>query len=51
MNSARRFSLIWCRKAVVACARTDFAMKSGGGNGEELLTGLLLELAMPANKK
>ena len=51
MNSARRFSLAWCRKAVVRCAQTDLAMKSGGGDGQELLTGLLLELATPANKK
>lgn len=51
MNSARRFSLAWCRKAVAGCARTDLAMKSGGGDGKELLTGLLLELSMPAKKK
>lgn len=51
MNSARRFSLAWCRKAVVRCGQTDLAMKSGGGDGQELLTGLLLELAMPTQKK
>jgi len=51
MNSARRFSLDWCRKAVIACAQTDLAMKSGGGDGDELLTGLLLELATPTKKK
>jgi len=50
MSSARRFSLTWCRKAVIACAQTDLAMKSGGGNGEELLTNLLLELAAPIKK-
>ena len=50
MNSARRFSLAWCRKAVIACAQTDLAMKSGGGDGKELLTNLLLELAAPAKK-
>jgi len=45
MQSARRFSLPWCRRAVVRCAQTDLALKSGGGDGRELLTTLLLELA------
>ncbi len=43
--SARRFSLPWCRRAVARCAQTDLAMKSTGQDGQELLTGLLLELA------
>lgn len=51
MGSARRFSLAWCRKAVIACARTDLALKSGGGDGQELMSTLLLELATPAAKK
>lgn len=51
MNSARRFSLEWCRRAVKRCGQTDYAMKSGGGDGQELLTNLLLELAMPAQKR
>ena len=51
MNSARRFSLAWCRKAVIQCAQTDLALKSGGGNEKELLTGLLLELATPERNK
>ena len=51
MNSARRFSLAWCRKAVTRCAQTDLAMKSSGGDGQELLIDLLLELAAPAKKK
>lgn len=51
MNSARRFSLAWCRRAVTRCAQTDLAMKSGGGDGQDLLTNLLLELAMPAKQK
>lgn len=45
MTSARRFSLKWCRRAVAGCARTDLAMKSSGGDPQQLLTGLLLELA------
>lgn len=45
MRSARRFSLDWCRRAVIRCQETDLAMKSTGTDGAELLTGLLLELA------
>lgn len=46
MDSARRFSLPWCRKAVVRCAQTDLAMKSvTGGDAQEMLISLLLELA------
>ena len=48
MASAKRFSLKWCRKAVIRCAQTDLAMKSTGQDGQELLTTLLLELSMPA---
>ena len=48
MGSARRFSLKWCRRAVVKCGQTDLAMKSTGQDGQELLTTLLLELSMPA---
>ncbi|MBO5340620.1 MAG: DNA polymerase III subunit delta [Oscillospiraceae bacterium] len=51
MDSARRFSLAWCRKAVIRCAQTDLALKSGGGSERELMAGLLLELATPAGKK
>ena len=48
MSSARRFSLPWCRRAVVRCAQTDLAMKSTGQDAKELLTTLLLELANTA---
>ena len=48
MNSARRFDLQWCRRAVLRCAQTDLAMKSTGQDPQQLLTTLLLELAMPA---
>lgn len=51
IGSAHRFSLAWCRNAVIACAKTDLAMKSGGGDGQELLTNLLLELSRPSKKK
>ena len=46
MVAARRFSLAWCRWAVIRCGQTDLAMKSGGGDGEDLLTALLMELAV-----
>lgn len=48
MVSARRFSLSWCRNAVIRCARTDLAMKSTGQDAKELMTTLLLELASTA---
>lgn len=44
MGNARNFSLDWCRRASLLCAKTDRRMKLGG-DGEELLTQLLLELA------
>ena len=50
MRSARRFSLPWCRRAVVRCGQADLAMKSTGRDGQELLTQLLLELAAPARE-
>ena len=34
------------RRAVVRCGETDLAMKSTGADGEELLIGLLMELAV-----
>lgn len=48
MVSARRFSLPWCRRAVIRCAQTDLAMKSTGQDARELMTTLLLELANTA---
>ena len=45
MRSARRFSLDWCRHALVCCEEADLTLKSTGGDGREVLTGLLLELA------
>ncbi len=46
MEAARRFDLRWCRRAVKLCAETDLAMKSTGLDSEELLTDLLLKLAV-----
>lgn len=50
MQSARRFSLPWCRRAVIRCGETDLAMKSTGAGGEELLISLLMELANEKTK-
>ena len=46
MQSARRFSLPWCRRAVIRCGQAALAMKSTGADGAELLIGLLMELAV-----
>lgn len=51
MESARRFSLDWCRNALLLCAKADLGMKSGGGNEQDLLTGLVLELAIGRNSE
>ena len=48
MAAARRFSLPWCRRAVIRCAQTDLAMKSTGQDAKDLMTTLLLELANTA---
>lgn len=45
LQSAKRFTLPWCRRAVILCGQTDLAMKSTGQDGQELLTSLLLKLA------
>lgn len=45
MDAARRYTLPWCRNAVKRCAETDLAMKSYGGEENDLLVGLLTELA------
>lgn len=46
MEAARRFDLRWCRQAVIWAEETDLAMKSGGLDSRELLTDLLLRLAV-----
>ena len=45
MNATRRFSLSWCRRAVIRCGEVDLAMKSTRADGEELLVAFLMELA------
>lgn len=45
MDAARRYPLDWCRDAVRRCAETDLAMKSWGGEEEDLLVSLIAELA------
>ena len=45
MSSARKFSLGWCRRAVLRCEELDLALKSTGADGREVLTGFLLELS------
>ena len=45
MRAARRFSLDWCRRAVIRCEEADLAMKSTGADGRDILVGLLLELS------
>ncbi|MCC8089853.1 MAG: DNA polymerase III subunit delta [Oscillospiraceae bacterium] len=45
MQSARRFSLPWCRRAVMRSAETDLAMKSTGADGKDLLITLLMALS------
>jgi DNA polymerase-3 subunit delta len=44
-ENAKCTSLDWCRKAVVRCGETAYAMNSGGGDGESLIIQLLMELA------
>lgn len=46
MRSARRFSLPWCRRAVMLCEEADLALKSTGVDGKDVLVGLLLELSV-----
>lgn len=51
ISSARHFTLPWCRRAVVRCGEIDLAMKSTGADGQELLVGLLMELAATPAKE
>ncbi|MCD7801594.1 MAG: DNA polymerase III subunit delta [Clostridiales bacterium] len=44
MQSARRYSLPWCREAVSLCQQADWEMKLGR-DGSDVLTDLLLSLA------
>lgn len=47
LSTSRRFSLHWCRRAVLLCAETDQRMKTTGVRGQALLTNLVLLLAQP----
>lgn len=49
-QSAARFPISWCRQGVVRCGETDYAMKSAGLDGQQLLTGLVLELAVSGRR-
>ena len=46
MSSARSFSMQQLKKAVRICAETDEQMKSGGGDGRELLKNAVLSIVM-----
>lgn len=50
MEASRRYSLSWCRNAVKRCAEVDLAMKSYGGEEQDLLISLILELANEGKK-
>jgi len=51
MSSARRFSLSWCRQAVVLCGEADRDMKSTGQDAKDLLTDLMLRLAAQGEQR
>lgn len=46
LQSARRYSLSWCRMAVKEVQRADLAMKLGGRDGGEVLSELLITLSV-----
>ena len=45
MNAVGGLTMSWCRKAVEACSRSALDLNSGG-DGKEILAGLLTELAL-----
>lgn len=45
MQSARRFSLPWCRRGVIRCGQVDLSMKSTSEDPTGLLVALLMEIA------
>jgi len=45
MNAARRVTLPWCRRAVLACSESALALNTGK-DGKEVLAQLLTELAV-----
>lgn len=50
LQSARRASEGFCRRAVELCYETDLSIKSGGGDAERLLEVLLAQLAQEARR-
>lgn len=45
MAAARGFSLVWCEKAVVWCAETDYRLKTSYDDPQRLVEQLILRLA------
>ena len=45
LRAARRFSLAWCRHAVIACAEADLQLKGGARDRSRVLEWLLASLA------
>ena len=46
MRSARSFSISWCRRALIQCEKADLLLKSTVADGREVLTDLLLDMAV-----
>lgn len=46
VSSVQRISKAWCKNASRACAAAAYQMNSGGGDNRELLSQLLIELAL-----
>ena len=46
MRSARSFSISWCRRALIHCEKADLLLKSTVADGREVLTDLLLDMAV-----
>ncbi len=51
MRSAKQFDVLWCRKAVMLCAQSDFDMKQSKVTPEDQLIFLLLQLLEEIQKK
>lgn len=46
MRSARSFSIPWCRRILLRCEEADLQLKSTAADGREILTDLLLDMAV-----
>lgn len=51
MQTARRYSLTWCRTAVKEVQAADLAMKLGGRDGTEVLVDLLTHLSVRGKER